>query len=79
MQLVSFLYLLLDSRIQSMWLMDSPWPVLIILSAYLYFVLKAGPKFMEKRKPMNIDRLVMVYNVIQVLYSLYIVEEVIHI
>jgi hypothetical protein len=60
-----------------MWLMDSPWPVITILAAYLYFVLKIGPEFMKYRRPMNIDRVVMVYNIIQVLFSLYIVREVI--
>lgn len=60
-----------------MWLMSSPWPVLIILLAYLYFVLKAGPKFMKYRGPMNIDRFVMMYDVVQVLFSMFIVKEVI--
>uniref|UniRef100_A0A2S2QWI8 Elongation of very long chain fatty acids protein n=1 Tax=Sipha flava TaxID=143950 RepID=A0A2S2QWI8_9HEMI len=64
-----------DSRIKEMWLMDSPWPVITILAAYLYFVLKIGPEFMKYRRPMNIDRVVMVYNIIQVLFSLYIVRE----
>lgn len=59
--------------------MDSPWPVLFILFAYLYFVLKAGPKFMKNRNPMNIDRLVMVYDIVQVLCSFFVVEEVINI
>jgi len=59
--------------------MDSPWPVMIILAAYLYFVLKAGPKFMKYRSPLKIDRIVMVYNVVQVLFSAYLVKEVINI
>jgi len=67
----------LDSRIKDYWLMDSPWPVVIILSAYLYFVLKAGPKFMKYRSPLKIDRIVLVYNVVQVLFSAYLVKEVI--
>jgi len=67
----------LDSRIKDYWLMDSPWPVVIILIAYLYFVLSAGPKFMKYRSPLKIDRIVMVYNVVQVLFSAYLVKEVI--
>lgn len=66
----------LDSRIKDYWLMDSPWPVVIILAIYLYFVLKAGPKFMKYRSPFKIDGLVMVYNVVQVLFSAYLVKEV---
>ncbi|XP_015366755.1 PREDICTED: elongation of very long chain fatty acids protein AAEL008004-like [Diuraphis noxia] len=64
-----------DSRIKDYWLMDSPWPVVIILTAYLYFVLNAGPKFMKYRSPLKIDRIVMVYNVVQVLCSAYLVKE----
>lgn len=60
-----------------MWLMDSPWPVLIILAGYLYFVLKAGPKFMKHRSPLKIDRIVMVYNVVQIVCSAYLVKQVI--
>lgn len=67
----------LDPRIKEYWLMDSPWPVVIILTAYLYFVLNAGPKFMKYRGPLKIDRIVMVYNVVQVLCSAYLVKEVI--
>ncbi|VVC42058.1 ELO family [Cinara cedri] len=64
-----------DPRLKETWLMGSPWPVFIILIAYLYFVLKAGPEFMKSRKAINIDRIVMVYNVVQVLFSLYILKE----
>lgn len=55
--------------------MDSPVPILFIIVAYLYFVLKAGPEFMKFRNPIKIDRIVMIYNIIQVLFSLYIVKE----
>jgi len=60
---------------KELWLMGSPWPVFIILAAYLYFVLKAGPEFMKSRGPLNIDRIVMVYNISQILISLYIVKK----
>lgn len=59
-----------------MWLMNSPFPILMILTAYLYFVLKFGPEFMKYRNPFNINRVVMIYNVVQVLLSLYLVKEV---
>lgn len=59
-----------------MWFMGTIWPVAIVIVVYLCFVLKIGPEIMKHRKPMNIDRIVMVYNVIQVLFSAYIVEEV---
>lgn len=58
------------------WLMGSPWPILIIVVAYLYFVLKAGPELMKFRNPINVDRIVMIYDIVQVLFSLYFVKEV---
>ncbi|XP_050521966.1 elongation of very long chain fatty acids protein AAEL008004-like [Daktulosphaira vitifoliae] len=64
-----------DTRITQYWLMSSMWPVLLILIAYLYFVLKLGPSIMKNRKPFNIDRIVMIYNIVQVLYSTYLVKE----
>lgn len=56
--------------------MGSIWPVTIVVVTYLYFVLKIGPEIMKNRNPMNIDRIVMIYNAVQVLFSLYLVEEV---
>lgn len=70
-------FFFIDPRMKNMWLMNSPWPIVIILFSYLYFVLKCGPEYMKFRNPMNIDRIVMIYNVVQVLLSLYIVERVI--
>lgn len=56
--------------------MGSIWPTVIIVFAYLYFVLKIGPELMRFRNPINIDRIVLVYNAVQVIFSLYLVKEV---
>lgn len=56
--------------------MGSIWPVTFIVIVYLYFVLKIGPEFMKYRDPYNIDRIVLVYNAVQVLFSIYLVKEV---
>lgn len=56
--------------------MGSIWPITIVVVSYLFFVLKIGPEFMKYRNPMKIDRIVTIYNVVQVLFSLYLVEEV---
>jgi len=61
---------------KDLWLMGSIWPITIIVIAYLYFVLKLGPEFMKYRNPFNIDRIVMIYNAVQVLFSMYLVKEV---
>lgn len=57
-------------------LMSTPWPVLSILIAYLLFVLKLGPKIMENREPFKIKRILMVYNIVQTIYNIFIVSEV---
>jgi len=64
-----------DSRVKNLWMMDSPLPVVMIIAFYLYFVLKAGPEYMKFRNPMKIDNFVMIYDVIQVFFSLYLVKE----
>lgn len=67
----------LDPRIKDMWFMGSIWPLTFIVIVYLYFVLKLGPEIMRHRNPFNIDRIVMVYNAVQVLFSMYLMKEVI--
>ncbi|XP_046400891.1 elongation of very long chain fatty acids protein AAEL008004 isoform X1 [Ischnura elegans] len=56
-------------------LISSPVPGLCILGAYLYFVLSWGPRFMENRKPFKLNRLLVVYNFIQVYVSLWLFWE----
>ncbi|KAJ4448783.1 hypothetical protein ANN_00174 [Periplaneta americana] len=56
------------------WLfMKGPLPVICIVAAYLIFVLKVGPDFMAKRKPYNLQAILVVYNLFLALYSLFIV------
>lgn len=47
-----------------------------ILVTYLYFCLHAGPKYMKDRKPFDLKNTLIVYNVIQVVLSIYLVYEV---
>lgn len=46
-------------------LMSSPAPVLVMTAIYLFVVLKLGPKYMEKRKPYDLKKAIMVYNLFQ--------------
>lgn len=71
-----FLFFFLEPNVKNFWLMGSIVPVTIILVVYLAFVLKIGPDLMMFRRPLNIDRYVIVYNVVQILYSIYLVKEV---
>lgn len=65
-----------DYRTNDWPLITSPVPGLTILGAYLYFVLSWGPKYMANRKPYKLERLLIVYNLLQVLVSVYIFVEV---
>lgn len=66
-----------DHRTNDWPLIGSPFPGLTIIGAYLYFVLAWGPKYMANRKPYKLEKLLIVYNFVQVLVSSYIFYEVI--
>lgn len=59
-----------DPRTKDWWL-ASPGTLLTILASYLYFCTKAGPKYMEGRKPYVLKGVVMWYNVFQIILSVY--------
>ncbi|XP_025416892.1 elongation of very long chain fatty acids protein 4-like [Sipha flava] len=56
--------------------MRTPWPMFIILAAYLLFVLKLGPNMMKNREPYNIKHIMMIYNLAQTAYNIYIISAV---
>ncbi|XP_024884284.1 elongation of very long chain fatty acids protein 7-like, partial [Temnothorax curvispinosus] len=58
-----------DPVVDTWFLMESPGPMLCIVGAYLIFVLKAGPKMMEKRPAFQLNTVMILYNAIQVLFS----------
>lgn len=61
---------LADLRSADYFLMNPPWFPFVLVAGYLYFVLDFGPKFMANRKPFNLKKLILVYNVVQVLINL---------
>lgn len=61
-----------DPRNEHYPLLGSPFPIMIILAAYLYFVNSLGPRFMENRKPFQIKNIINGYNIAQVLVNLVI-------
>lgn len=52
-----------------LFLCRSPWPVVVIVSLYLLFVLKLGRQFMANRQPYNLQRVLKVYNIVQIVYN----------
>lgn len=68
---------LADPRTAGWFLIGSPLPVLTILALYLLFVLKLGPNYMKNRKPYNLKRTIMIYNLLQVAANVYLFNEAI--
>ena len=64
------LFNILDPRAAHLWLVNSPVPVILILSGYFFFVYKLGPRIMQNRPAYEIKNLMMVYNFIQVICNL---------
>ena len=58
------------------WLMSSPFPTMIICAFYVYFVKSLGPRLMKDREPFDLKKTIIVYNIIQVVLSIYIVYKV---
>ncbi|XP_017883722.1 elongation of very long chain fatty acids protein AAEL008004 isoform X2 [Ceratina calcarata] len=53
-------------------MMGSPGPMLCIVGTYLAFVLKVGPKMMEKRPAFQLNSLLIAYNAFQVVFSVWL-------
>ncbi|XP_055637707.1 elongation of very long chain fatty acids protein AAEL008004 [Toxorhynchites rutilus septentrionalis] len=71
-----FLFIeLADPRTNDWPLITSPVPVLTIIASYLYFVLNFGPKYMANRKPFQMQKMLVVYNFIQVIVSIWLFVE----
>lgn len=58
-----------DDVVDGWFLMNSFQPVFWIAVAYLLFVLKLGPKIMEKREPLPIRGLMVAYNLFQIFFN----------
>ncbi|KAH0944874.1 hypothetical protein HN011_003725 [Eciton burchellii] len=55
--------------------MNSPLSLILLIGCYLYFIYSFGPKYMEKRQPFKVDRLVQIYDFLQIILSLVIFVE----
>ncbi|XP_075225871.1 uncharacterized protein LOC142327007 [Lycorma delicatula] len=57
-------------------LMSTPTYTFAILGFYLYFCLFLGPRLMRNRKPFELDKVMIVYNVIQIVSNIYLFYKV---
>ncbi|XP_075224416.1 very long chain fatty acid elongase AAEL008004-like [Lycorma delicatula] len=64
-----------DHRVKNWTLMDSPFPTLWLLIFYQYFVRSLGPRLMKDREPFKLDKVMIIYNLVQVLVNMWFVEE----
>ncbi|XP_066155616.1 very long chain fatty acid elongase AAEL008004-like [Euwallacea fornicatus] len=64
-----------DQRVKDWFLMSSPLPTLCICITYVYIVKFLGPKLMENRKPFELKKLLIYYNLFQVMFSMWLFYE----
>uniref|UniRef100_A0A182P0P5 Elongation of very long chain fatty acids protein n=1 Tax=Anopheles epiroticus TaxID=199890 RepID=A0A182P0P5_9DIPT len=67
--------LIADPRAKHLPFMDNPLPTLGMIICYLLWVLLIGPMYMRDRKPMDLRRVIIFYNLFQVLLSGYMFYE----
>ena len=65
-----------DPRVDGWFMMESPWPSLILTIAYIVLVEYALPKYMEHREAYSLRKTMIVYNFAMVALSGYIFFEV---
>lgn len=56
--------------------MDSPLPTVALVVAYLYVVMFLGPRMMANKKPFKLNEILVIYNAIQVMFSVLMLWEV---
>lgn len=56
--------------------MSSPLPTLMICLSYVYIVKVLGPRLMANRKPFELRRTLIIYNLFQVIFSTWLFYEV---
>lgn len=55
--------------VEQWWLMGSPIPLLAITATYILFVVKVGPDYMKSRPAMGLNKILGLYNAVQVIVS----------
>lgn len=65
-----------DPRTTAWPFMNSPIPTVLMVLGYLYVVLIVGPRIMANRKPFKLREVLILYNGFQVLFSLFMLYEV---
>ncbi|KAG7199829.1 hypothetical protein KM043_017661 [Ampulex compressa] len=61
-----------DPRTKDYFLLSTPWLALLILGVYLHFVYNLGPKMMANRPPFKLERIMQLYNIVQIVMCAFI-------
>lgn len=64
-----------DYIVDSYEFLKTPFPLVTLLTVYLWIVLKVAPAYMKSRKPFNISAVIQFYNVFQVVACAYFVAK----
>ncbi|XP_054274430.1 elongation of very long chain fatty acids protein 7-like [Macrosteles quadrilineatus] len=64
-----------DPRVKDWPLMSGPLPTVLICLSYAFIVKVLGPKLMDKRKPFQLRKTLIVYNLLQVILSAWLFYE----
>ncbi|XP_058810232.1 elongation of very long chain fatty acids protein 4-like isoform X2 [Phymastichus coffea] len=62
-----------DDRTLEWWPVKHEWSIYVMFAGYLYFVLRCGPRFMEKRPAYSLKTFIKYYNIFQIVYNAWIV------
>lgn len=57
-----------DTRLDHLPL-TSPLSAILVLTSYVYFVNRLGPSFMRKREPFGLRKVIIIYDLIQILLN----------
>ncbi|KAG5883064.1 hypothetical protein JTB14_030439 [Gonioctena quinquepunctata] len=64
-----------DPRVRDWAMMSSPVPTVLICTFYAYFSKVLGPRIMENRKPFDLRNILIIYNLVQTIFSAWIFYE----
>ncbi|XP_025158805.1 elongation of very long chain fatty acids protein 7 [Harpegnathos saltator] len=59
-------------RTKDFFLIDTLWRVPLLAIFYVYSIYVLLPKFMEKREPYKLTRILQIYNVLQIIFNMYL-------
>lgn len=69
---------LADPRTSGWFLMSDPIAVYVMLILYYYFVKKIGPQYMKDKKPYQLNRIIRVYNVLQIAVNAWLFKQAVN-